>query len=846
MNWTGGRLQRHSGSAGTLKNKQQQHFARVKANLLNGRKKSPAKGSLLGKGLDSFAENHRQTSTLNSTSRRQRSHSDIRWSPERRQVNLDLRANLLDNAHRRSESQRRDSRALTKRERVPEDDLYSATPPPLGAKRERHISISDDDDVQSEEEETLSQKRRKILRKGDWVSVGFQQPPRLTFTSPRKADNVGRRRKITDRERAQYAGKMQAKIASPFVTRHIAANGDHHETSRLGNADVRISIGGRVVPPGVSSSSAHSKRLSLSSLIPVSNRAPSQSSDVMLLDNEGPFSSLVAYSDSQTQRIFESARHIDNLPNPDFWKQSTPHTRRVPKDDVLENERNNGKVQVASTEAYATPNQLPFPGNTVDSHIVENEQLPFQSNVDAMNTPPQPIFSSSSASILHPKPQSSKISPLLRTNHPEIADSTVAQVGVSEPVVPSSQAVDNEIWETWMEAIYPENDLGGPINTNQDSNNEAFSTSPGVSAAPGVGAPAIDEGTSILSDDMARADSSEPSRDYEEVDTGTSTYLEVLASADASVEAEASTIASQPEANMAELIEERPESRLSASRLSSLSPLSVNSFKHPGNVPDENYEKSRPTTESSQASSQCEDVMAEYRIERSKATVGASVQQKKVESEDPDEVWRNFVFGSEDDEVDVLQDIRPFLSKRSGIRESSGLLPVPQPVWDTLPKEHYFQRYEEPSGFSTITQHSTISFSTRSSIPFGFGSENEMSNCIEQDSLAAEASAYNSTNDEMAMHASEESGYTWGSESGMATVGMTVAPQSSSSPRTIDTPSHKPRKRVLFTKPKRFVGRASGSNSYSDRDNLYISAKVCWKMPKDREEESAGRRNHLV
>ncbi|KAH8687809.1 hypothetical protein BGZ60DRAFT_425669 [Tricladium varicosporioides] len=713
MNWTGGRLQRHSGSAGALKNKQQQHFARFKANLLNERKSSPTKRSLLGRGQDSAAENRLQTPTLNSTSRRQRSYNDTRRNPGHRQVDLDLQASRLENAHRRSESQRCDSTALAKYERIP--DLYSVTPPPRSAKRERLVSISDDDGVQSENEEALSRKRRKILRKGDWVSVGFQQPPRLTFTSPRRADKVGRRRYITDQERAQYVGKIQAKTASPFVTRHIAANGKNYDTLRLEKADVRISIGGKVVPPGASSSSTHSKSLSLSLSRPISNSVPSQSSDVMLLDNEGPFPALVAHSGLHNQRRFGSTRNIDNILNANFWEQSNPEIRRV---------LSNKNSQATCTEAYATPNQQPFPGEIASYQIVENGQLSSQSNVDTRNTLHQPIFSSSSASILHPKPQSSKISPLLRTNNSEIADSTVAQVGVTKPVVPSSQAMDNEIWKTWMKAIYSENSLGSPININQHPDDEAFPISPGISAALGVGAPAADKGAPALPNDNSPIDSSGLSRDYEEVNVRIPTYLKVSASADTSIEAEASTSARQPEASMLEFIEQK--SRLSASRFLSLSPLGVSNFRHSSGVPDENVKKNKLVTESSQSSSQSEDFTAKVPTAELKATISASVQQKSVESEDPDEIWRKFVFGSEGEEVDVLQNTRPLLCGVSNIRGLSGHLPVTRPMWDALPANHTLQRYKDPSEFPTTAQHSNIPFSTRLSMPFSFGNANNV------------------------------------------------------------------------------------------------------------------------
>jgi hypothetical protein len=47
MNWTGGRLHRHSNAGSSLKHKQEQHFAKIKKNLLAGKRRiSPRQPSL--------------------------------------------------------------------------------------------------------------------------------------------------------------------------------------------------------------------------------------------------------------------------------------------------------------------------------------------------------------------------------------------------------------------------------------------------------------------------------------------------------------------------------------------------------------------------------------------------------------------------------------------------------------------------------------------------------------------------------------------------------------------------------------------------------------------------------
>jgi hypothetical protein len=265
------------------------------------------------------------------------------------------------------------------------------------------------------EEESLSEKRRKILRKGDWVSIGFQRPPQLDFVGPKSQYEIGRRRRVTDGHQAQYnrSRKLHWHFPELETSRPRPLPSDEVEeriTRRFGRPDVKISIGGRVVPPGISSSSVSSKRASRSSARPQSYRPPSKSSDIMLLDYQGVSSNKIS---SHSQSITSQQRQ-----------------------------------EVRETQ--------------------------------------EPRFSSSSASLQHPIPQSSKVSSLLRSASSNIAESLIAHVGRHQPVVPSSQILDNEVWETWMDSVFPADDLldtrdvisGGPIGAYPRR------ISPGVSAAP--------------------------------------------------------------------------------------------------------------------------------------------------------------------------------------------------------------------------------------------------------------------------------------------------------------------------------------------------------------------------
>ncbi|KAH8796700.1 hypothetical protein BGZ57DRAFT_723530, partial [Hyaloscypha finlandica] len=439
MNWTGGRLSRHSGSSNPVKARQKQHFAKVQQALRSGPKNhSPIKWTFFDHVLGDREGTQRETPAARPTTLQAYDHRDSQ-------------SNRTHHGHRSSigyaapqSSSRHSSQSveialgrqtlipvMQQPRRVPADDLYNVTPPPREAKREREESaaISEMENMVDQEEESLSEKRRKILRKGDWVGVTIQRPLRLSFTSPRKEENIGRRRKITDGHRARYSSK-QLHITSPFPNKRRLLVNQSSSQGGLQNrepprTDVRISIGGRVVPPGVSSSSAPRRMGSHSTT--AYGRSQTTSPDMMLLDPNA------------------SAGH------------ESPRTASKPegKDHHPVGHQNNLEPYPNIRHAGITPtpeNNNPYPRRL--------------------------IFSSSTASIHHPAPQSSRVSVLLRSASSDVAESTMAQVGKNKPVIPSSQVLENEIWETW---IAPEQKYDYSSDYNEQGGVQRVPISPGVS-----------------------------------------------------------------------------------------------------------------------------------------------------------------------------------------------------------------------------------------------------------------------------------------------------------------------------------------------------------------------------
>ena len=433
MNWTGGKLSRHSRASGSLTAQQKQHFAKVQTIHRNGAKhKSPLKWSILG----NIVEDRRQQSASVEPARRRSRERSFFVLPEESTEGMQSAKHGRRLSH---ESQDERYRVKVEPGYTPKDDLYDATPEPPNRKRRREASPKQ---VEAEEDEgdPIVEKRRRLLNKPNWVGITAPNPIRFVFASPTHGDKVGRRRKVTDGHKARYSSR-QSRLPSPFalkIRQHSPQYPDRQDYRReRGKSDVRISIGGRVVPPGISSSSAPSRHRTHSAHTQLLETCVA-SSDVMLLDNDNGFApaqirkqdtlKIKGYSHRKDRR-----REGNDTVEEDFPKKSSQHQ--------------SSHIATSSTQDISP----------------ENDSL---------------IFSSSSVSMQHPKPRTSQVSVLLRSSSSDLANSTTAHVGKPKPVVPSSQVLDNKIWESWAGAQEDNHD-------NVDSQSWAIEEqlSPGVSMA---------------------------------------------------------------------------------------------------------------------------------------------------------------------------------------------------------------------------------------------------------------------------------------------------------------------------------------------------------------------------
>jgi hypothetical protein len=505
MNWTGGRLSRHSGAANTAGFRRKQHFA------MAGRQKQPRR----------IPDDNFYDATPPPTGRNRRREATPGPSNVQTVVAQEQAVEYVSKRSRSStvaSSTSAKSNLHEEQEEVVRDDInanYRKSTRRRSSHRRPSTIASSISANSNPQEDLWAEKRRKILQKGDWVGASIQKPLKLMFPSTQSRMNVGRRRKIHEGDGARFSGQHTT-ITSHFPKRDISKklistaelgsrrsseirDSCQYQTSKLDTSEkwnligestqrieakrgnVRISIGTRVVPPGISSSSAPPRNRSLSAA--TNARTEASSSDVMLL---GPEERSVSHGevigngkgkeigrhfgadvlirqDNNRKPGADSCRNhnsqadsIDSRSN--VYHPSSASHQSLAKDRI-EFVKYNGDVTESGSGSWAG-----FSGSSQVGH--DSIQGQPESN-EAFNIPQRSgrpvsissplnfatgdqsgrvVFSSSSTSVQHPAPQSApqseKISRLLRSSSSDIAESTMVNVG-------GTQVLDNEIWQSW-------------------------------------------------------------------------------------------------------------------------------------------------------------------------------------------------------------------------------------------------------------------------------------------------------------------------------------------------------------------------------------------------------------
>lgn len=520
--------------------------------------------------------------------------------------------------------------------------------------------------------------------------------------------------------------------------------------------------------PGLSSSSARRTIRSQISNRIMSNRQPSHSSEIMLLDNEG------LRSGSMSPNSLSS-------------------------------------IQLAN-ENRATP----------ESHR-------------------QPIFCPSSASLVHPIPRSSKIAPILRSDSidMEVAGSTSVQVGRSKPAVPSSEALDNGIWETWMQAMIPENDSSTESSIAQQN----IHISPGISAAPTYGriyntteVAAVDHFVETSADltsfglpdspmDLAggHEETSLPDGHSTVGQSGGSGYF------GETIETNAGSDILEDYSIGEEYAEEAQSvSGLITQSLPGSSPISRRKFKLPSPLPEmASDEASSFVSVSPHRKNYTESPISNVQHQNNERSFGVinrngtgalwNIAAKRVElpvvmeESAADDIWRQFVFGSDGEDIDIFSQESSLIASNLGQPHESSVI-AQQSLSNFTP-------HGTSTGGKTSNTSRFFPIEPSTTSLFEYRMADDGSSYLGQDenTYTLGARKYRSTRDgSSSLTGSEElsrprHAASLSTISGQATDMSTT--QTYHRISTLASPVQRPKKKVMFTKPTPFISSLVESSS---------------------------------
>ena len=814
MNWTGGRLSRHSrgGAAATVSQRQKAHFAKVQNHLHNGTKKqSPIKWSIFDKFHIRPAVQERKPSLEPPALSREVTQPVAHGKPQSTERGGHSTRDRHRSQSREAQHAQQPTSGPMKQGRSRDDDLYSATPQPL-QKRRREELLPENELNEVEDVDVISRKRKKLLEKGDWVGISYQRPLQMVFASPKNAGNVGRRRKVTDGHQVQYANR-QSTLPSPFINRAQPSSHQKSETRNLrGQTDVRIHIGDRVVPPGISSSSALSRR----------SRRPSTqqqkrelslaaSSDVMLLDSEDVLATRSSrvinenpFHDQQTE-AFASERYYNSQQSPGHPAQDQ-RDYETGADEQSEDNEDGGHFGDSSIQYYQNPSSAEV---DADSGASASQQ----SMSPIRGIPFSPTL------IRHPKPQSSRVSSILHSGSPAIASSIVAQVGNPKPVVPSSQVLDNEIWQSWMESLYNKRASQRKDGHASDILEQGRTISPGISTAP--------------EHQFSRPASTRYQNDHTEVDREQSEDVDktsemVNPSTQGSISNEEYGETRELHRTSRPLGPQELEGQIETGRAGGPT-RATQGLRQEAFRTSNTFSSGGPIAESRVNNNSF--LSATIRVQDAPISHATSPAGSQME-EDPDNLWRKFVFGS--DETNETNESQQLVEAKTppGFGNHNVIASSLLANSSTADPSAYVERQShntpdhsnsapQPHTPSTVSKADTSSTDIPWDPPKGVASTIHLSIMDDPTTRQSSKLSLHSSHADSVLP-SDESGSTLSRYRSTASMAGIAGSQPQASNSTNTPPFPKP-PRVLFRKPMRFAGvKAASKTSHVEKESWHI------------------------
>ncbi|KAI9812866.1 MAG: hypothetical protein M1827_004384 [Pycnora praestabilis] len=233
MNWTGGRLTRHSRNGGSASiNLQKQHFARARTKLQNGsHQSSPLKWSPFEKleaeplqGMVHYQDNA-SSEWRNKSPKRQKTLSEYSSTAP-----LAERLNTL--LPRQSAAYRQQQRGRVDTEQV----LYHASQQP------QKTTFTSQQLNPGAASYPLEQERKRLLCQPDWVGLAIARPAKLRFPASNDREKIGKRRKTTSDDRARRNAPAQPSY-NPFGERILVQQPTDTVSTLFKEQNISIRIG---------------------------------------------------------------------------------------------------------------------------------------------------------------------------------------------------------------------------------------------------------------------------------------------------------------------------------------------------------------------------------------------------------------------------------------------------------------------------------------------------------------------------------------------------------------------------------------------------------------------------
>jgi hypothetical protein len=439
MNWTGGRLQRHSTTSRGTTARQKQHFAQIQKNLGSRRKLFTTSHAI--KDIGRLTRNALGMGSITS-------HSVHKDHPQFRKAHEDIPSLLTRHNVRQLSVPNRAKEispiAIGRNASPTYANRHDAIPPPSPKVDLELAKSSSKFEHTRSLDESLSEKRRRLLERDDWLGVNIQARVGVKFVAS-EITNVGKRRNVSSGHRAHYQSK-EKHILSPFVSkrRRLTSPGNADIMTLHDKSNVRITLGGKTILPGIGSSSIATREDIQTTK--THTRSITESSDIMLLDDGNRLKLGASVDQRQDSLIpdcrssYASTMYQETKVFECGYRELLKHPPRVFSGSEPQQKRHKdmGNLAVSSN-----PQE--------ESHSSSEYLHPRR----YFNDEGEEVFSSEITFIEQPVPKSFKIPCLLRSHSSELYHNNLSQLGDTAPLLSKSCILEDEVWPTCVTQMSP-------------------------------------------------------------------------------------------------------------------------------------------------------------------------------------------------------------------------------------------------------------------------------------------------------------------------------------------------------------------------------------------------------